>query len=153
MGKVSKDDIIDMFFPYVVEKYNELSDEMNKQSISFWQNLLLVSSSLIGVLASLYDNTQRNLDVQIAFLLSIALLTLCSLFCGIILYAHSIQPKRMRQALLREFEKSLRQGAPMEEVIPKPDRWLALVQKITLVLLMLSVFSILAYSFLKVLMI
>lgn len=153
MGKASKDDIIDMFFPYVVEKYNELSDEMNKQSISFWQNLLLVSSSLIGVLASLYDNTQRIQDVQIAFLLSIALLTLCSLFCGIILYVHSTQPKRMRQALLREFEKSLRQGSPMEEVIPKPDRLLSLVQKITLILLLLSVFSILAYSFLKVLMI
>ena len=142
-----------MFFPYVMEKYNELSDEMNKQSISFWQNLLLVSSSLIGVLASLHDSTQQNRNVQIAFLLSISLLTLCSLFCGIILYVHSVQPKRMRQALLREFEKSLRQGSPMEEVIPKPDRLLSLIQKITLTLLLLSVFSILAYSYLKVLMV
>ena len=110
MGKVSKDDIIDMFLPYVQEKYEELSAEMNRQSISFWQNLLLVSSGLDGVLISLYDNTQQILCVQVSFLLSLLLLTLCSLSSGIVLYVHSTQPERMRQALLRGFENRYVKG-------------------------------------------
>ena len=152
MGKASKQDIIDMYWDYVLEKYQDLSDEMHKQSISFWQNLLLVSSSIIAVSVSLYDNNQENLYIQVAFLLTVALLTLCIVFCGIILYVHSTQPKNMRRALLREFEKSLRHGSPMEEVIHVENRLLHVMQNTTLVLLLLSACSILVYAFLKVLM-
>lgn len=153
MGRASRQDIMDMYWAYVKDEYQMASDDMNKQAISFWQNLLLVSLTLVGVLVSLYDNTQQNQYTRVVFLLSLVLLTLCSLVCGIILYVHSTQSARYRRDLMAEFERALNHGCPMEEVMPGPNKTLDALQKIAFLLLLLSVFSILTYAFIKVFMV
>ncbi len=88
----------------------ELMDEHVKIRRSWFQHILLLASTLFGILISLHGNASPNLYARWCFALAIALLGLGILTMSIALYAHIDTLKRIRVLYAEEAQNASREG-------------------------------------------
>lgn len=132
-----------------VEKYTNLSSE--KQD-TFSYNVLLVASSIFGILISLHDNKTECLYTRVAFLIAILLLALGILSLVIMLYDRSMLVERMRQKYLKEVVNALREDKEVNPVFAKEGKRLIICRKISYTTLLLSLFILIIYTTLSTLL-
>lgn len=135
--------------PVNKDEYRELSKEMALQAISFWQNLLLASSGIVGILVSFHSNSQSNQYIRWAYLLAILFLSLGSISCGIALYKRSKLFRNARQELIREYIDANKQGKNPKRLVFVGKERSGLVELLAFVLLLLGGLSLVSYAFLK----
>ena len=135
--------------PVDEEVYRELSKEMALQAISFWQNLLLVSSSVVCILISLHNSSHSNLYTRWAYLLAVLFLSLGSLSSGIVLYKQSRLFRNARRALIDEYKDASKQGRRMKRVVFVPKTHSAFLEILAFFLMLLGIFFLVSYAFLK----
>ncbi len=126
-----------------VEKYTNLSSD--KQD-AFSYNVLLLSSSIFGILISLHDNKTEHLYTRVAFLIAILLLALGILSLVIMLYDRSMLVEHMRQKYLKELVNALNKNKKVNSVFAKEGKRLMICRKISYTILLLSLFMLIIYT-------
>ncbi len=77
---------------YYKEQIRQLTEVMEKSTekkISFFQHLLLVSASIVGIVISLHTTNSESLYIRLVFLVSTTLLSLGALSLTVVLYDFS----------------------------------------------------------------
>ena len=92
--------------------YNETDEKSIQQLKSFFQSILVASSSVFGILISLNDTFLQSQCIRLVFALSIVLLTLGILFSAIALYDLSTIYDRIRKELLKAEFDNVCDGRP-----------------------------------------
>lgn len=82
--------------------YDNVCEKSTPALLSFFRNILIVSSSVFGILISLHDTTAQSQCIRQVFLLGILLLSLGILSAAIVLYDLSTIDERLRIKLLKE---------------------------------------------------
>lgn len=88
----------------------ELMEEHVKIRRLWLQHVLLLASTLFGILISLHSNISYNLYARWNFALAIVLLALGILTTSIALYAHVDTLKRIRILYAKEAQNAIREG-------------------------------------------
>jgi len=94
----------------------ELMDEHNKQKRDWLRNVLLLASTLFGVLISLHDKTLNTPNSPLYFALAIALLGCGILLSGTALYSHIDVLQRARKIYAEEAARAYRENRNAEPV-------------------------------------
>ena len=80
----------------------QLTHLLSEKRASWSQQLLLISSTLLGVLVSLHAKSSDNLYVRLCFALAIVLLAIGILLTAVSLYSHIEAISRTRQEYTQE---------------------------------------------------
>lgn len=127
----------------------ELTTKAAEKILSFWQHLLLVSSSIDGILISLHAGSSESLYIRLAFFLSTILLTIGVLSTCIVVFDHSMLPERGRQAFVQEAQAACREDRKLNPIFVNKKRRTVFCEWLSSISLILALFLMLAYTFLK----
>ena len=133
-----------------LEEYARLTQEENKTICAWLRHILLVVSTLPGILISLGSNTQGCLYVRLCFSLANILFALATAGLLAVLYIYSARSARdIRQAYRNELESAIAEGRSMRPAgtnIPKAVFFLekASYTCIGTALILLAVYSLLS---------
>lgn len=124
----------------------EMTNEASEKRISFFQHVLLVSASILGVIISLHTTNSQCLYIRLVFLASTVFLLLGTLSLAVVLYDFSILAERARQSFRKEVQDALQKDRKCEMVfVGNPKRTLFL-EKIAYIFLILGFILLVAYN-------
>lgn len=136
----------------LVEIINKLLSkrEQYKQLRSAWfQNILIVESTILGAIVALSDNSKESIYVRIAFVLTIALLILGILSAVIALYYDNACAKLAIKAIREQIHK-MKEGNGTDEAIYAEDaKSFLFFDILTYIFFSLSFISLMGYTVLK----
>ena len=96
---------------YYKEQIRQLTEVMEKSTekkISFFQHLLLVSASIVGIVISLHTTNSESLYIRWVFLVSTTLLSLGALSLAVVLYDFSRIQETLCQVLRTEIQDAIK---------------------------------------------
>ena len=96
---------------YYKEQIRQLTEVMEKSTekkISFFQHLLLVSASIVGIVISLHTTNSECLYIRLVFLVSTGLLSLGALSLAVVLYDFSRIQETLCQVLRAEIQDAMK---------------------------------------------
>ena len=135
------------------KKIEDITAQSSQRILSFWQHILLVSSSLDGILISLHVESSEHLYIRWAFLLSIGLLTLGVLTTSILLYDHSMLIERCRQQYVQEVHTAIQEDREIGAVLVQKKKSTTVCEWISTISLILAVLLMLSYAILRELLV
>ena len=141
------------YYKKLQKKIEDLTAQSSQRILSFWQHILLVSSSLDGILISLRIGSSQHLYIRWAFLLSIGLLTLGVLTTSILLYDHSMLIERCRQQYVQEVRTAIQEDREIGAVLVQKKKRTTICEWISAISLILAVLLILSYAILRELLV
>lgn len=129
-------------------KLEELAAKRSNEHSSFIRQILVICSSILGVLVAFKENKIIDTFELYSFLVTIGLFGLCILFGLVVLYSEIYTLDKLRIALV-DAENKLRRGDKnVSEIIAIPHaKIFSIFEKILYVTLGLAIFSIVVYSF------
>lgn len=127
----------------------DLTNQSSQRTLSFWQHILLVSSSIDGILISLHTGQSEHIYTQLAFLLSTVVLSLGILTTSIVVYDYSMLLERTRQKFADEFQNALREGREMRNVVVDTRKRTKFFENFSLISLICAILFMLLYTILK----
>lgn len=87
----------------------ELMNQSSEKQESFFQQILIVSAGILGILISLHTNNSTDQCIRLVFVLATVLLALGTLTVAIVVYDYSRLVERTRQAHISALAKALRE--------------------------------------------
>lgn len=141
-----KNDIPKEYYDTQFKKVQEITDKSFQLRLSFWQHILLVSSSIDGILISLHVGNSGCIYTQVAFVLSIFLLTLGVLSTTIVVYDHPMLVERTRQEFLQRLQIGFRNNQKIGAVVPKKKKRTVFCERFSCVSFVLALFFMLVYT-------
>jgi len=132
---------------------SKIISEVIIQKLNFWNSLILVSASIVGVLISLHNNTAQCLYIRLVFLLSILLLCLGTLSSAFVAYDYSNLKERLRQVLQTEFELATNENRKANPVHIDWKKRTSIFQIISYCLLISGFVILIVYAFLNTLIV
>lgn len=130
-------------------KLEELTNQSSQRILSFWQHILLVASSIDGILISLHVGSSEYQCIRWAFLLSIGLLTLGVLTTSIVLYDHTMLLEQCRQKYAQEVCIAIQEDRKLNGVGVNKRKRTIIFEWTSVILLMFSFLSMLSYAILR----
>jgi hypothetical protein len=127
----------------------ELTTKAAEKILSFWQHILLVSSSIDGILISLHAGNSESLYIRLAFFLSTILLTTGVISTSIVVFDHSMLPERGRQKFVQEARDACQEDRKLNPVFVNKKRRTVICERLSSISLISALFLMLAYTFLK----
>lgn len=127
----------------------DLTNQSSQRTLSFWQHILLVSSSIDGILISLHAGQSEHIYTQLAFLLSTVVLSLGILTTSIVVYDYSMLLERTRQKFADEFQNALREGREVRNVVVDTRKRTKFFENFSLISLICAILFMLLYTILK----
>lgn len=128
----------------------ELMDLMEKTRQTWLQHILLLSTTLFGILISLHDRTLENLYARWSFALAVVLLGFGILMIAISLYAHINTLKRVRILYSEEAITALRENREAGYVGVNERKVFGVCEKIGYICFSLCILGLSLYSFLLI---
>ncbi len=135
------------------EHSQQIVDNINsasKAEAEWIQRVLFLSSTLFGILISLFQKSTTNHHARLMFVVAISLLSLGILLLALALYSY---PKSQRQGavkFLEELQRAYSEGNKPEMVSVNRGKFYIVCEKIAYVSLVLSVLSLASYTVLSV---
>ncbi|WP_423128481.1 hypothetical protein [Gaoshiqia sp. Z1-71] len=129
-----------------LEQLNEVVKESADKKISFYQHVILVSSSILGIIISLHTITSPCIYVRLTFVLSVISLLIGILSMVVVLYDFSHLPERIRPVFQNEIEKSLKKDEKVNPVFVKHKRRTLILEKISYLFLLLGMALLVTYN-------
>jgi hypothetical protein len=135
---------------YYLDKMKRLEDLTNlyagKQE-SIFQQLLIVSSGILGIIVALHGTHSEHLYIHLVFVLSVVLFSLCTLSLLIVLLDHTKIVKRARLSYLDEIQKAIKSSRKVNPLtgIEKKKRTLFL-EKCSLFFFVSGLLSLTSYA-------
>ena len=127
----------------------ELSEKANEKTLSLWQHILLVSSSIDGVLISLHIESPSCLYIRLVFLLSVFLLSVGVSCSAIVLFDLTALHERARQEFLHEYEKAIQDDRKLNPVYVGYKKRTLICQKTSYWCFALSMLLLLTYTIMR----
>lgn len=137
---------------YYEEQKPIMEDLMNKSTdkiLSLWQHILLVSSSIDGVLISLHSGSPSDLYTRVVFFLTVFVLSFGVSCSAIVLYDIAMLSERARLEFLEEYKKSIQEDRKMGDVYVGYKRRTLFCKKCSYICFGLSLLLLLSYAFLR----
>jgi hypothetical protein len=128
----------------------KLAEEEAQDKRLFFQHVLLVSSSIFGILISLHSNSSAPLRIRLVFLLAEVFLALGILTCAVVFHDASYIKGRLRREHYKSVGNAIKEGrCPNGEIIVVNYRKRTIVcEKISLVSFVLSIVLLCTYAIL-----
>lgn len=134
----------------VVLKFEKLSTDYRKDHLNknqhFFQNLLLVSSSVLGIIVALPTSISTSHNIRILYILALILLSTSCLLNAIQLYVisnHSLKMAVEMEKRLAQAHKGFVDDSPVWMPVPK---WILSFQKIALFCFPIALIFLAIYS-------
>jgi hypothetical protein len=134
-----------------LDNLSHLTKEENGTLCAWFRHVLLVVSTLFGILISLHANTPHILHARLCFSLANILLALA--IAGLLSVLYNFSPKSSRQvraAYQRELEDARKEHRDMRPVGVKISRCVFFVEKASYVCISASLLLLAVYSLLTV---
>jgi hypothetical protein len=134
---------------YYEERENylaELSMKAAEKRETFAQNVLLVSSSILAILATLHSPQSGCLYIRLVFVFVMVQLVLCILAAGIALYDYSRLTRRIFQSYRSELQEARKARREMKMIYIDQKPFAKFCEKLSLILFVSSLISLLVYS-------
>ena len=131
----------------------ELAQLLAEKRAQWFQHILLVGTTLLGILVSLHTNSSSNLYVRLCFALSIVQLALGLLLSGMLLYSFQEAIARTRQDYLEKAKLAVRENKQPDGASAPPKKIYIIAEKAAYIclassFLFLTLYVVL-YSFLS----
>jgi len=121
------------------------SKSLEKQE-SFFQQILIVSSGILGIIVALHGAPQASLYIRLVFVSATVLLSLCILTTSMVLYDLSKAAELVCEAFRIELKESLQRERKMDPVfVPKKKRTV-FCEKCSLISLPVSLILLVVYT-------
>ncbi len=127
----------------------ELSDRATYSITSWWEQILLVASSIAAILVSLHTKSEFHLYTRLAFLIAVASLVLGVLLVSIVLFHYKQVHEKARQAFLQEIKNAIQEDREINGVGCALPKRLKVFETIAYVLLILSLVMMIVYIVLQ----
>jgi hypothetical protein len=131
-----------------LQKQAELANLSTEKQESFVRHILLVSSSIFGILIALHGSAEYSLYTRLIFVLSMALLTLGTLCSAIVLYDLTHIVERAHQDHNKECKDALQERRAVKPVFVHKKKRTEVFEKMTYLFLICSVILLSLYSIL-----
>jgi hypothetical protein len=132
------------------KEYARLTQEENKTICAWLRHILLVVSTLLGILISLGSNTQGCLYVRLCFSLANILFALATAGLLAVLYTYSAKSARdIREAYRNELESAIAEGRSMRPAGTNVSKAVFFLEKASYIcigaaLILLAVYSLMS---------
>jgi hypothetical protein len=123
-----------------------LAEKSADRQLSFFQHILLVSSSTFGILISLHSNSSSCLYIRMVFSLATVLLSLGCLSSALAVFDHSFLVERARQAFRSEVQNAIREDREVTFVVVEKKKRTVFCEKACYILLCMSMLLLSFYS-------
>lgn len=132
----------------LLKQSTELLNQSTEKEESFYKHILLVSSSIFGILISLHSTNSQPQHIRWVFLCSIILLALGILSTIIVFRSYSKLLKKALQTYNDELLKSQIERRQMNCVFAKQSKITIVCKAFSLTFLTLAIIFLTLYSFL-----
>ena len=124
----------------------KVTNEASEKKISFYQHLLLVSASIVGIVISLHTTNSQFQYIRLVFLLSTVTLSLGTLCLVLVLYDFSNLQDRIRESFHKEIQNAMKNDVKCNMVsVPHKKRTL-LLEKASYIFLTLGFILLVTYN-------
>lgn len=124
----------------------DLTEKSAEKQLSFFQHILLVSSSTFGILISLHSNSSSCLYIRLVFSLATVILSLGCLTTAIVVYDHSFFVERSRQLFRTEVQSAMKEDREVAGVVVEKKKRTKFCEKASYILLCLSLILLSCYA-------
>lgn len=121
-------------------------EKSTEKKISFLQNLLLISASIVGIVISLHTTNSEYLYIRLVFFLSTALLSLGALCLAVVLYDFSNIQESLRQELHSEILNAMKMDRECKIVSVDHKKRTLFLEKTSYILLTLGFILQISYT-------
>jgi hypothetical protein len=140
----------DGYYQAQLEELARQTEILAEKRSTFFQSLLIGSSSLLGILVSLHSTQSACLCIRLVFALAVVLLSLGILATGISLHDIPMYVDIARKEFSREAINASNENRKARPVVPTPKKRTAFCEKSSLVLLIAGLFTLVIYSILSI---
>ena len=126
-----------------------LINDSSKEQTQFYQNILLLSSGVLGLLSLIHSTQSSALYIRLVLALSIFLLLLDILLVLIVLYDYSRLTEKLKDKLLGELRKVLESGDKPSLVTVSKEKRTLFCEKYSLIFLASALLSLVIYTLLS----
>lgn len=138
------------YYKNQLHKLAELAEKSADKRLSFFQSLLIVSVTLLGIVISLHDSTTDNLLPRFLFALAVVSLSLGILSCAITLYEWSMIEERARKVLSVEAQNALKEFRELNFVQVNRSKLSVFCEKSAYISLSLALLLLVVYSVMSI---
>ncbi|WP_430973402.1 hypothetical protein [Sunxiuqinia rutila] len=129
-----------------LEQLNEIVKESADKKISFYKHVILVSSSILGIIISLHTTTSQCLYVRLTFVFSVISLLIGILSMVVVIYDFSHLPERILPVLQSEIENALKKDEKVKPVFVKHKKRTLILEKMSYLFLLLGMALLVTYN-------
>jgi hypothetical protein len=140
----------DKYYQAQLEELARQTEILAEKRVSFFQSLLIGSSSILGILVSLHSTQSACLCIRLVFALAVVLLSLGILSTGIALHDVPMYVDIARKEFSREVANASREDRKVKPVVLTPKKRTAFFEKSSLVLLIAGLFTLVIYTILSI---
>lgn len=134
------------YYENQIKILGQITNESALKKISFFQHILLVSSSILGVIISLHTTNSQCLYIRLIFIVSTILLLLGILSLAVVLYDFSNLQERTRQSFCKEVQDALQNDEKCKMVTVNHKKRTLFLEKVSYIFLILGIFSLVTYN-------
>lgn len=134
------------YYKQQVPHLAELTEKSALKQQSFFQSLLIVSVTLLGIVISLHDNTSDILLLRLVFAFAVSSLSLGILSIAVVLYDWSKMVERARQKFVAEVQSALGEDRQIQPVYESRRKISVVCEKLTYILLIASLLLLTLYA-------
>lgn len=137
-------------YQYFGEKMEELTNRSLIMLASFYQNLLIASATVLGLVSALSDASQHPLPIRVVFASFVVLASLSCILCGIVAYIFAYQGERICQNFGHIVLRASKKHQQVPPIVTPLPRYTSLIQKMLYIFLLLSLIALVSYSLMLV---
>ncbi|MDR2816159.1 MAG: hypothetical protein LBB62_05600 [Proteiniphilum sp.] len=135
------------YYRDLLREFPAMAEKASQIRYVFFQHILLVSSSVLGILISLHQNNSPCIYTRLVFLLSLLLFAAGILCIGIILHDHSLLPGKLQQKYSDEAVQAFQERREMPPVVlPEKKKRTLLLEKIGPAILLSALLVLIAHE-------
>jgi hypothetical protein len=141
---------MDHYYRQQFRQLVELKDQLVSSKVSFFRHVLLLSSSMLGVLVAFRPELSVNLHIRVVFVLGVLLLLFGILSSAKVVYDYTRLADQKVEAFYKELQNALREERQLEDLyggrLKKMTLW---CEKYSLWMLFLSLLLLSVYTVLS----
>jgi hypothetical protein len=129
-----------------VNKMVELTNDIAEKRFAFFRHLLLIATTLFGILISLSSKSYTQPYIRVSFAVSILLLSIGILALALSSYSEIEYRIRGRESYRKEALSAAREGREPVWVDEQPIKFYVRSEKVAYIFLSLSILSLAIYT-------
>jgi hypothetical protein len=128
------------------KKLTEVTNSLSEKKVSFFQQILIVSATILGILVAFHTERSELQYTRWVFLASVMSLTLCILTSSKALYNLLSLFEKLRQDFDKELQNARREGREVNPVFVSPGKMAKRYETCSWLSFILGVFALAVYA-------